>query len=145
MSAFLKKLLAVLAVFAVALPLARADDVPTTDDLVAELKAQRQKNSEDAVALQKKLDDAYSQLELTRRQSERAEKAMIVTAVISGGVVAAVLVFFIAGKSKQQHKLVEMNERLDKQWKDLCKANEELARVNKDLSESLAKLTVKRG
>jgi hypothetical protein len=145
MSVTIKKLLAILAIFTAALPFARADVAPaTTDELVAELKAQRQKNAEDAASLQSKLDEAYSQLEMTRKQSERAVTAVIVTALITGGVVAAVLVFFIVGKGRQQHQLVVMNEKLDKQWKDLCKANEELARVNKDLSESLAKLTGKK-
>ena len=138
----MKKLLAILAMFAAAMPFARADVAQTTtDDLVAELKAQRQKNTDDAAILQKKLDEAYSQLELTRQQSQRAVSAIIITAIISGGVVVLIMAFFVIGKNKQQHQLVEMNEKLDKQWKDLCKANDELARVNKELSASLAKLT----
>jgi hypothetical protein len=139
MSVTLKKILAITALFIAALPMARAD-VTATDELVAELKAQRQKNAEDATSLQKKLDVAYSELELSRIQSERAVTAVIVTALVSGGAVAIVLFFFIRGKSKAQHELVEMNERLDKQWKDLCKANEELSKVNKELSATLASL-----
>ena len=121
------------------MPCIRAEVNPT-DELVAELKAQRQKSSADAASLNKKLEEAYSQLDLTRQQSERAVTAVIVTAIVSGGAVALVLIFFIRGKNKTQHDLLAMNERLDKQWQDLRTANEELAKVNRELSAALASL-----
>jgi len=137
-----KKIVAVLALFASALPCAHAQ-APQTKDLVAELAAQKQKNSEESDSLRTRLDAAYNELQQTRIQREKAMQAVLVTAIVSGGVVALVLLLLYRGKLKSARELKALNERLDKQWKDLCKANEELSKVNKELTASIAELTKK--
>ncbi len=116
---------------------------PQTKDLVAELSAQKQRNAEEAGALQVKLDAVYEELQRSREQRQQAMNAVLATALVSGGIVALSLFLFYRNKLKSTSELKAMNERLDRQWKDICKANEELTRANKELAEALAKLSTK--
>jgi septal ring factor EnvC (AmiA/AmiB activator) len=75
-----------------------------------------------------------------REQREGAMRAVITTAILSGGIVALLLVLFYRNKLKSARELAELNARLDKQWKDLCKTNEELSRVNKEMADALERL-----
>ncbi|MFA5256604.1 MAG: hypothetical protein WC360_00485 [Opitutales bacterium] len=138
-----KQIVVILALFASAMPCARAQ-APQTKDLVAELAAQKQKNSEESESLKTRLDSAYNELQQTRIQREKAMQAVLITAIVSGGTVALVLILLYRSKLKSASELKALNERLDKQWKDLCKANDELVKVNKELAASVAELTKKK-
>jgi hypothetical protein len=109
-------------------------------DLVDDYRAQRQRNADSAEALRRELDAAYDRIELMREQREGAMRAVITTAILSGGIVALLLVLFYRNKLKSARELAELNARLDKQWKDLCKTNEELSRVNKEMADALERL-----
>jgi|GEM_PF-3648018 len=137
-----KRIVFVFVLFASALPCVNAQ-TPQTKDIVADLAAQKQKISEETESLQAKLDAAYADLQQTRVQREKAMQAVLITAAVSGGIVAIVLILFYRNKLKSAKELMALNERLDKQWKDLCKSNEELTQVNREMARAIAELTKK--
>jgi soluble cytochrome b562 len=120
----------------------RAEDAPMveTKDLIAELKAQKEKNSMDSEDLRRKMDALVAELEKSEKERESASRAVVITAAISGALLMSVLFVAFRRKSAAQREMEDMNKRLKKQWEDLAKANEELARMNKQLAESLAEL-----
>ena len=117
-----------------------ASEAPQTKDLVAELAAQKERNAEETRSLQAQLDAVYNDLQREKAQREKAMQAVLLTAAISGGVVAIALILFYRNKLKSSTELKAMNERLDMQWKDLCKANEELTRTNSEMAAAITTL-----
>lgn len=136
----LKPIVFTLSLLAAALPCAVQAQMAQTPD-VEELRAQTQKNIDEARALQTRLDKAEAEMTELRLQRQRAMTASFVTAIVALCAMGVVLVFFMRNKSRSQDELKSMNERLNKQWEELRKANEELTRVNKELSTSLEKLS----
>ena len=126
MNVTFKKIIAIAALFAAAVPFANAQATSETDDLVAELKAQKQRNSEEAQALQQKLDAAYTELDQSLLLHKQSMTAIIVTAVVSGGAVGIVLFFLVRSKNKSQRELMAINA--------------ELMKANKELTATLAAL-----
>ncbi|MBN1404767.1 MAG: hypothetical protein JW942_09920 [Opitutales bacterium] len=147
-----RKIAAILSLCAALLPNARAEaqteqakdlasEAPQTKDLVAELAAQKERNAEETRSLQAQLDAVYNDLQREKAQREKAMQAVLLTAAISGGVVAIALILFYRNKLKSSTELKAMNERLDMQWKDLCKANEELTRTNSEMAAAITTLS----
>lgn len=66
------KALAAATIIATVIPSSYAQEVQPAEpkDLVAELAAQKRKNAEETAALQKKLDEAYTELKKTRESRQ---------------------------------------------------------------------------
>ncbi|HNX05475.1 MAG TPA: hypothetical protein PKI32_08230 [Opitutales bacterium] len=113
-------------------PLAAQMERP--EGAIAEHKAEVQRLSDEQANLQKKLDEAYVEIQEAHRQKSEAVIAVIVTLVICTLAMGGFLYFFTRSREKARRELLEMNAKLDRQSRDLASANEELGKVNKELT-----------
>jgi ABC-type nitrate/sulfonate/bicarbonate transport system substrate-binding protein len=88
------KTLLVATILTTTLASARAEEVrePAPRDLVAELAAQKEKNAEETAALQKKLDEAYAELEKAREDRKNRTVTISLVSFLVGCAFATFLV-----------------------------------------------------
>lgn len=123
--------LAVLAPFA-----ARAQMAPP-NDAVAGHRAEVQRLTDEQAGLQKKLDEAYAEIQDARHEKNMAFVAVVVTLLLCGGAMGVFFFQYNRKTGKARRELADMNAKLDRQWKDLRSANEELTKVNKELADTI--------
>lgn len=89
-------------ILATAIPSAYAEETrePSPRDLVAELAAQKEKNAEETAALQKKLDEAYAELE----QARESRKKRTITISLSSFLIGCAFASFLVMKSRSAQK-----------------------------------------
>jgi ABC-type Na+ efflux pump permease subunit len=94
------------------------------EDSVAQHKAEVQKLSQEQADLQKKLDDAYSQIQEAKAAKERASITVVSTIVVCGVLMGGVLVYFLGARARARRELRSLSEAL-------AKAGSEIASLKK--------------
>jgi cell division protein FtsL len=90
------------------------------EDSVAQHKAEVQKLSQEQAELQKKLDEASSQIQEAKAAKERASITVVSTIVICGVLMGGVLVYFLGARAKTQRELRNLNEALAKAGSEIA-------------------------